>query len=148
MKTLSKILLLGCVGLLLSVTNVQRAEAQRGNKTFTSATNASGLDTVTNAGAKTQSLTLSGYWTFVTIQVDVTKISGTVGGSIVLQGNDGVGTKYVTIGSAVTPTDATASYVFSVAPSNFAKYRVVYTGASTMAASVLTSALYGNPPKK
>lgn len=134
MKNLFKIGILAVTLFICSVT----AKAQSNTGYFASATNASGLDTVTNTATKTQTLALAGGWDVVTIQVAITKISGTVGGTLTLKGSvDGIA--YTTIGSAVTPTDTTAAYSFSVNPSTYAKYQISYTGATTQAASIKTA---------
>lgn len=91
-------------------------------------------DTVINTAVKYQIATLNGYANTATFQSVITKISGTVAGSIALQGSlDGV--NYVTIGTPVTPTDlAVQSVVFpgALSTSNFIYYRIAYTGAGTM----------------
>lgn len=75
----------------------------------------------------------------VTIVILVTKVSGTVAGSIVLTGSLD-GTNYVgvnTIGTqtavtAVTVTDATARYEINLAHSPFLYYKITHTGSGTM----------------
>lgn len=92
------------------------------------------LDTVTNAGNKvTTPFRVTNYRTGVTAQVVVTKISGTVSGSLVFQGSMD-GTNWSTIGSASTPTDASANYSFNTTAAWY-YYRVSYTGTGTMSAS-------------
>jgi len=71
------------------------------------------LDTVTNAGTRIQrgQANTGGANINVTLQVVITKISGTVGGTVTCQGSLD-GTNFVTIGSAATATDV-ASQTFS-----------------------------------
>ncbi len=95
------------------------------------------LDTVTNTASKvTTAFKIVPFKTGVTAQVVVTKISGTVGGSITLQGSMD-GTNWTTIGSAATPTDASATYSFNTTVGWY-YVRTNYTGTGTMSASVKT----------
>lgn len=78
----------------------------------------------------------------VTIQVNATKISGTVGGTISLQGSlDGTNFKALntvetqTALATVTATDASNVYHWRLSGSPFLYYRVSWTGTGTMAAS-------------
>lgn len=102
------------------------------------------IDTVTNTGTsyvttrKMADLNV----TYTTIQVNVTKISGTVGGTISLQGSlDGTNFKALntaetqTALATVTATDATNVYHWRLNGSPFLYYRVSWTGTGTMAAS-------------
>lgn len=94
-------------------------------------------DTVINTGVKYQySAPIAGYADALTFQFVITKISGTVGGSIVLQGTLD-GTNYINIGSAIVPTDvASQSGSFALAVHNYITYRISYTGAGTMSAKL------------
>jgi hypothetical protein len=76
------------------------------------------------------------------IQVVVTKISGTVGGTISLQGSiDGVNFKALntaetqTALATITATDASNSYHWRLNGCPFLYYRVSWTGTGTMSAS-------------
>jgi len=75
----------------------------------------------------------------LTVQYVVTKISGTVAGTILLQGSlDNV--NFVTVGSAVTPTDVgvqTGSFAVPLHPYLF--YRISYAGAGTMSAKIVSN---------
>jgi len=80
--------------------------------------------------------------TSTTIWVSVTKISGTVGGTITLQGSlDGTNYKAIntvdtqTALATITATDASNTYHWRLAGSPFTYYRVSWTGTGTMAAS-------------
>jgi len=75
-----------------------------------------------------------------TAQVNVLKISGTVGGTLALQGSMN-GTDWVTIGNAATPTDASANYSFNTT-AKWYYYRISYTGTGTMSASMKTYFLW------
>lgn len=100
--------------------------------TTTSYSNA--LDTVTNAATKVTTASKVANWrNGVTAHVVVTKISGTVGGSIALQGSMD-GTNWSTIGSASTASDGTANYSFNTAVAWY-YYRISYAGTGTMSAS-------------
>lgn len=76
------------------------------------------------------------------IQVNVTKISGTVGGTISLQGSLD-GTNYKALNTAetqtalatITATDATNVYHWRLNGNPFVYYRISWTGTGTMSAS-------------
>lgn len=100
-------------------------------------------DTVTNTATNFVTSPKSyGTNNLITVQVNVTKISGTVGGVISLQGSvDGVTFKAITLENAqtvlptITATDATNVYHFRLSSNPFLFYRVSWTGTGTMAAS-------------
>ncbi len=80
--------------------------------------------------------------TSTTIWIAVTKISGTVGGTLTLQGSiDGTNWKAMntvdtqTALATITATDASNTYHYRLAGSPFPYYRVSWTGTGTMAAS-------------
>lgn len=99
-------------------------------------------DTVTNTGtAYLTSGRIAGPG-MVTIQVNVTKISGTVGGTISLLGSlDGTNFKALntqetqTALATITAADASGAYHWRLSASPFLYYRVSWTGTGTMAAS-------------
>jgi len=95
------------------------------------------LDTVLSTATKSTTPFAIGQWKAgLTAQVEVTKISGTVGGSIGLYGSMG-GTVFTLIGSAATATDATNSYSFNTTVA-WKYFQVKYTGASGQSASFKT----------
>lgn len=103
------------------------------------------LDTVTNTATNT--LTTKAKLTptsgaSTSIWITVTKISGTVGGTITLMGSfDGTNFKAIntmgtqTASATITATDASNTYHWWVTGSPFQYYRVSWTGTGTMAAS-------------
>ncbi len=93
------------------------------------------LDTVTNTGTKYASVQVTKTPKAFSIVVKVTKISGTVGGTISWQGSNN-GTDYVTI-STSSPSDASANYSYVIyTPTAYKFYRVSWTGSGTMSASI------------
>lgn len=97
--------------------------------------------TTTNTGTSYLSLPLSLWYNTVTIQSVVTKVSGTVAGTVTLQGSID-GTNYVIVSSSYadvtsySPTDvATSSKLFVVTGSPYKYYRLSYAGAGTMVAT-------------
>jgi hypothetical protein len=108
------------------------------------------LDTVTNTGtAYLSSLAKTGTgFLYTTISCNVTKISGTVGGTITLQGsldnNTAASVGFTAIKTletqtgvtTVTATDATNTYHWRIYGNPFTYYRVSWTGTGTMAASI------------
>ena len=98
-------------------------------------------DTTDNTGTSYVTLPVSNWYNTITIQSVVTKISGTVAGTVTLQGSID-GTNFVTVSSSYadvtsySPTDvATSSKLFVVTGSPYRYYRLSYTGAGTMSAS-------------
>jgi hypothetical protein len=125
-------------GLLVAFT---AAQCQVGN--FLSVYNLTS-DTVTNTATQYMQspLVSAAPATTTTIWIAVTKISGTVGGTITLQGSlDGTNFKALnTVGTqtalaTITATDATNTYHYILTGSPFTYYRVSWTGTGTMAAS-------------
>lgn len=97
------------------------------------------LDTVTNTGTKYASFSSLNASRALSIVVKVTKISGTVGGTISWQGSND-GTNYVTITTS-SPSDASANYTYAIyTPAAYRYYRVSWTGTGTMSASISGSA--------
>ncbi|GGG97350.1 hypothetical protein [Pedobacter zeae] len=138
MKTLLSLTL----GLLLSI-SLCYAQTPNSLKDMLSSPTHAATDTVTNAGVKYQIAAVQGFQDVVTIQTVITKISGTVAGTVIIQGSlDGV--NYTTIGTdSFTATDvASQSKSWSVNPSTFAYYRVSYTGAGTMSAKINSKLLF------
>jgi hypothetical protein len=102
-------------------------------------------DTVTNGGTATVTSPVVSAAPAVTttIWVVATKISGTVGGTITLQGSlDGTNWKALntpntaTALATFTATDATNTYHWVISGSPFRYYRVSWTGTGTMAATL------------
>lgn len=113
-----------------------QATAQQAPRLLTTTAYGNTLDTVDNTESHvTTALAgiVSNFRTGVTAQVIVTKISGTVGGTLGLYGSMD-GTNFSLIGSAATPSDATANYSFNSVVA-WRYYRIGYTGTGTMSAS-------------
>lgn len=90
---------------------------------------------------------------YTVIQVNVVKISGTVGGTLTLLGStDGVNfSAFRTIETATalathTAADATAAYHWRITGCPFPFYRVQYTGTGTMSASFSAQAFLSKTP--
>lgn len=118
--------------------------AQQANPVTMTNPNGSAIDTVTNTGAEGPYFkALGAVRNKVSITFEVTKISGTVGGTIVLQGSNHPTYDVTTfapiknwgIDSSVTATNATNSYNLVDYTGSFLWYRVLYTGTGTMSAS-------------
>jgi hypothetical protein len=102
-------------------------------------------DTVTNTGTGYVSTRLLERrpHTSELIVVTVTKISGTVGGTITLQGSQD-GTTYKALNTndtqtalaTITATDATNTYHWRLLGGGFNYYRVTWTGTGTMSATI------------
>ncbi len=126
-------------------------------------------DTVTNTGVNfLTSPAIKGPYVYTTIEVVVTKISGTVGGTISLMGavnsssNDYVSTPALsasftsasatsfvalktletqTAVATITAADASAVYHWRIYGNPFVRYRVSFAGTGTMAASFTAKVL-------
>lgn len=107
----------------------------------TSLLGANGLtrDTVTNTATKILANRPPVYTMAITIQVDITKISGTLGGTLTpVVSNDG--TTYYSVSSttsrdtAYTVPDASGGYAYNM-PLGWRYYGVRWTGSGTMAGS-------------
>jgi hypothetical protein len=84
----------------------------------------------------------------VTLYVSVTKISGTVGGTLTLMGSQD-GTNFKALNTAetqtalatITATDATNTYHWRLNTNPFPFYRLSWTGTGTMSASAVAKLL-------
>jgi hypothetical protein len=98
------------------------------------------LDTVDNTESHVMTPYKPSSWkTGISFIVVVKKISGTVAGSLELQGSMD-GTEFALLGTATTPSDASKNYKFSTTE-KYAYYRISWVGAGTMSASFKQSSL-------
>lgn len=122
---------------LIVLAPTDNANAQTGY--FLSSPTHANIDTVDNTESISQTKQIIGYHKQLTIQSTVTKISGTVGGTITLYGSlDGV--TYDQIGTDVFTATNVASQcnIWNLGVSGYAYYRVTYAGAGTMSAKLQT----------
>lgn len=139
---MKKILFLLTAAAVFLVAGTQSAKAQTGApspypKLLTTTAFGNSLDTVDNTEqhVTTPALGKTTVWgTGLTAKVITKKISGTVGGTLVLQGSMD-GTEWVTIGSAASVTDASNNYGFNTTVKWY-YYRISWTGTGTMSASM------------
>lgn len=120
-------------------TNGQSTTATLANLT---STYSNAIDTVTNSATNTVTLRVKSWYKTIVIQPVITKISGTVGGTVTVQGSND-GTNYTTVSSSysdaqtLTPTNQTTNTkLFKITGSPYAYYRVSYTGTGTMSAKL------------
>jgi hypothetical protein len=93
-------------------------------------------DTVTNTASKQLVTVLKGYKATIGIQVDITKISGTLGGTLIpVASNDGV-TYYAAGSGTLTVTDVASQGILFAPPIGYAFYGVRWTGTGTMSGSI------------
>lgn len=134
---MKKLFIISALFAALLATAPSSADAQMyAPKLLTTTSYGNTLDTVVNTAQKvtTPADGLIRNWkTGLVAMVVVTKISGTVAGSLALQGSLN-GTDWVTVGSAASPSDATANYRFATTE-KWLYYRISYTGSGTMSAS-------------
>lgn len=96
------------------------------------------LDTVVNTGTKvTTPFQIKDWKTASLWGVVVTKISGTVGGSLSLEGSHN-GVDWFLLGTATTVTDGSVNYKFSTTE-KWLYQRIKFVGAGTMSASFKTT---------
>lgn len=101
------------------------------------------LDTLSNTDTTFYTVAVSGKKHAISFQVDVLKISGTVAGSLRLEGSVN-GTTYETalVVSAVTVNDASANYVIKLTNNAYKKYRLAVVSSGTNTASNRLYLLY------
>lgn len=107
---------------------------------FLSSPTHANIDTVDNTEALSQIKQITGYHKVLSIQSTITKISGTVAGSVVLMGSlNGVTYDTVSTAELFYPTNvATQTKVWALGVSDYVYYKVIYTGAGTMSAKIQT----------
>lgn len=94
-------------------------------------------DTAINSGTANVDLATTKSWTQISVQAIITKISGTVAGTVLLQGSLD-GTNYISVGAdTMTNTDvATGTHFWVVTGNPYGYYRLLLTGSGTMSATV------------
>lgn len=125
---MKKIILLLSVGFLLALS----INAQRVAPTITQAT-------LTNAqtGYVTANPVTSTFYESIAFQVTLTKTSGTIAGTAVLQGTVN-GSTWTNITSTAL-TDATTTYLFSDVPAKYYQYRVAVATTGTSVSTISSS---------
>ena len=137
MKNLFKLVLVALMGVLFAISGVNAQSVQNMNGNG---------DTITNTGTKYNTLKVGETANaFVTIQTNITKLSGTVGGTITIEGSlDGVYYKLLdtnltvnaTVSQTPSNTAGTVSYDWHITNNTFQYYRVKYVGTGTMSAKM------------
>lgn len=102
--------------------------------------NALALDTVTQAAAEGPVITVSGKASSVSFTMLLTKVSGTVAGTVTLQGSNSIAKGYQNVTGSndqvtFTLTDATQTIVLSQSPKRFLFYRVLISPTGTWSGS-------------
>jgi len=135
MKKIKSILFIGLVGFTMAFSAQAQYSLVSGSATFETVVN-TGTAALTSVFISPAPATTTTFW------VAVTKVSGTVGGTISLQGSfDGTNWKAVntpntqTALATVTATDASNTYHWILQGSPFPYYRVSWTGTGTMNAT-------------
>lgn len=92
------------------------------------------LSNIINTGIDTLTTSVTNSYYIHGLQITVTKVSGTVGGSAILYGTID-GTNYVATGDTVSLTNvAVQSSILTKTNSVYTKYRWIITGTGTMSA--------------
>lgn len=100
-----------------------------------------GLDTLTNSVSDTANIQIIGIKTNVGFQYNVTKISGTVGGTIKTYGSKDAGAHYMLL-QTDTLTDASGVFGYTNNYNAYGKYRIIIATSGTQASSHSVWALY------
>lgn len=99
-------------------------------------------DTVTNTGNKVLvSSNAPQFYDILAVQVNVTKVSGTVGGNIILQGSID-GSNWVNVDTVTAANVDSQALLMVVREYPYAYLRTSYTGTGTMVAVFRTRGLY------
>lgn len=125
-----------------ALTSGGRAKKAIGTPTYMLSSYSLTSDTCTNSATTYVGLPVLNWYQTVSIQVVVTKISGTVAGTVTVQGSVD-GTNYVTVSSSfstaqtLSPSNqATNTKLFTITGSPYKYYRLSYTGTGTMSATI------------
>jgi hypothetical protein len=130
-------LLIASVALITIGASAQSATFSQTASNPTGAYSNTGLDTVT--------VTLTNYFKTVSIQPVATKVSGTMAGTAVLYASVD-GTNFVATGDTLTCTNvAVNTAIWSKTDPAILKYRIIFTGSGTMAATAAAK-LFGRKP--
>lgn len=106
---------------------------------------ASSTETITNGGTGILTGTVRGHKNTITVQVTITKTSGTVAGTLTLQGSlDNVSYKATLLPNGVstavntyTATDvASQTFIWQLDKNAYNYWRISYTGSGTMVATM------------
>lgn len=100
-----------------------------------------GLDTLTNAVSDTANLTVIGSKTNIGFQYNVTKISGTVAGTIKTYGTKDGGVHYQLL-QTDNLTDASGVFGYTASYNGYGKYRIIIATTGTQSSSHSVWALY------
>lgn len=104
-------------------------------------------DTLTDADTTFYTVTISGPKDVISFQVDVLKLTGTVAGSLRLEGSvNGSTWETALVVSAVTITDASVNYVIDLTNNAYKKYRLAVVGSGTNTMSNRCYLLYRKKP--
>jgi hypothetical protein len=130
--------------LTLTVVNVKAQQTVRENFFNTTYGASYATDTTTNSGTgSVKCRAIDGAGTTTTVFVTVTKLGGTVAGTLTLLGSlDGTNYKALTTPNTATAlatytaTDATNRYVWIISGNPFRYYKVEHVGTGTMSATL------------
>ena len=137
------------IALVLVLLTATSLFAQSTTQNFISKYNGTVEDTVVNTTAKTiASPKIESFYDLVGVEVRITKVSGTVAGTLRLFGSYD-GTNWVRVNasdSLIVPNTATAYKSFTVTSYPYRYLGVTYTPTGTMSAKMRASALYKRKP--
>lgn len=138
---MKKLILLGAVAFVIAAATPEKAVAQTGTGDY--AGYLAALDTMNNADTATYEVTVTGKKHCVSFEIDITKISGTLGGTLNIYGSVN-GTGYLTtpIASEVTITNASQNRGFVFTSNAYVKYKLVLITSGTQSSSHRPYVLY------
>lgn len=126
--------ILALIAVILSVTFAQaQTPTANGNPGTMTNPNALALDTASQAAAEGPKVTVKSYQSTVALEIVLTKISGTIAGTVKWQGSLD-GTNWFTL-QTDTLTDASANWGYTEAPKKWLHYKALITQTGTSSLS-------------
>lgn len=146
---MKKLFTLITIGIALAIT-IPKAHAQVSNGVYLKSVASRSFvnDTVSNATVKTQYASITGFQNIVTIQTELTKISGTTAGAVYLYGSlDNVTyVRLVTDSLLLSNVSTVQSKIWLVQPSSVQYYQVRVVPSGTQSTNIKTYAIYRKQP--
>lgn len=146
MKKLFSLLLIGA----LFAIALPKVQAQVSNGVYLKSVSSRSFvnDTITNATVKTQYASITGFQNIVTIQTELTKISGTTAGAVYLYGSlDNVTyVRLVPDSLLLSNVSTVQSKIWLVQPSSVQYYQVRVVPSGTQSTNIKTYAIYRKQP--
>jgi hypothetical protein len=128
---LTLVFAIACIGVQAQTSKAFPLKSDVAGKTSTQAK----ADTAVNTTAKSQTAVIPGYWATISVQVDLTRISGTTAGKLYYEGSLTGSGVYEKVDSLTLANVAAQSKVFNSTPGKFVYYRVRVVPTGTQSTS-------------